>query len=293
MAARAGNPSLTEEELAGLQTALAEGRRATVYLREPIPTLDLAAGSSARVVSIVGGSLMVKPRGIDDELSFEADELRLTRRAPEPPAKKASAKKAAAAKKAPAKKTAPAKPAKKTAAKAPAAPAASAPATVSTGGSPRPAAPAQKSAAAQKSAPAKTAATKSAAAKTAPAKTAAAAAEPAAKKSAAATRPASPAAGQSAGRRRPPATVSVVIEGDVEAGWTVSVQRGARRVAKPVEVGPQEVLAALRELGDRTAIDEAETLMAAARAQAAQRVDALAAELERARRELDELGSLE
>lgn len=281
MAARAGNPSLTEEELAGLQAALAEGRRATVYLREPIPTLDLAAGSSARVVSIVGGSLMVKPRGIDDELSFEADELRLTRRAPEPPAKKTAAKRAPAKKSTAAKKA----PAKKTATKAPA--------TVSTGGSPRPAT------AAKKPAPAKTGATAPAAAKTAPVKTADAAAEPAAKaptakKSAPAKKSAAPAAtGQSGGRRRTPATVSVVIEGDVETGWTVAVQRGARRVAKPVEVGPQEVLAALRELGDKTAIDEAETLMAAARAQAAQRVDALAAELERARRELDELGALE
>ncbi|GEM_PF-481203 len=259
MAARAGNPSLTEEELAGLQAALAEGRRATVYLREPIPTLDLAAGSSARVVSIVGGSLMVKPRGIDDELSFEADELRLTRRAPEPPAKKAPARKAPAKKSAPVKKAAAAKkaPAKKTAAK--------------------------------KAAPTKTAATETAATKTAPAAKKSA---PAAKKSAPATKSAA-STGQSGGRRRAPATVSVVIEGDVEAGWTVAVQRGARRVARPVEVGPQEVLAALRELGDKTAIDEAETLMAAARAQAAQRVDALAAELERARRELDELGALE
>lgn len=278
MAARTGNPSLTEDELAGLQTALSEGRRATVYLREPIPSLDLAAGSSARVISIVGGSLMVKPRGVDDEISFEAEELRLTRRAPEPPAKKAPAKKAPAKKSAAAKKT----PAKSAAArKTPTAPAARAPATVPTGGSARPAG------SAKRSAPARTAATESAA----PADQAAQA--PVVKKSAPAKKSVAPAAGQSAGRRRTPATVSVVLEGDVESGWTVAVQRGARRVARPVEVGPQEVLAALRELGDQTAIDEAETLMAAARAQAAQRVDALAAELERARRELDELGAPE
>ncbi|MFT3662890.1 MAG: DUF6319 family protein [Gordonia sp. (in: high G+C Gram-positive bacteria)] len=87
--------SLTPDDLANLTAALADGRRATVYLREGTPSLGLAAGSSARVISVDGGTVVVRPRGVDDELPYEADELRMTKDAPEPPAPKPSAKKAA------------------------------------------------------------------------------------------------------------------------------------------------------------------------------------------------------
>jgi hypothetical protein len=73
------NESLTSENLATLATALAEGRRATVYLIEPTPSLGLPAGTSAKVVSIDGTTVTISPKGVNDELPFEAEELRITR----------------------------------------------------------------------------------------------------------------------------------------------------------------------------------------------------------------------
>ncbi|WP_024796062.1 DUF6319 family protein [Tomitella biformata] len=127
------NASLSNEELALLAAGLTENKRPTVYLREAIPSLGLPEGSSARVVSISGRSLTVKPRGVADELPFEADEVRFTRKAPAPakraprkaPAKAATVKVPAAkvpAAKVPAAKV-PAAKAAPIAAKAPVAPA--------------------------------------------------------------------------------------------------------------------------------------------------------------------------
>ncbi|MGU3436134.1 DUF6319 family protein [Actinomycetes bacterium M1A6_2h] len=81
---------LTVDDLNSITAALAEGRRATVYLREPTPSLGLEAGASARVVSVDGTTVTVRPKGVDDQLPFEADELRLTRTpaAPTPAAPK-------------------------------------------------------------------------------------------------------------------------------------------------------------------------------------------------------------
>lgn len=76
------NMSLTDEELAALAEGLSGDKRPTVYLREALPSLGLPEGCSARVVSISGRSLTVRPRGVDDELPFEAEELRFTRKAP-------------------------------------------------------------------------------------------------------------------------------------------------------------------------------------------------------------------
>lgn len=116
--------SLTAEDLAVLAAAVAEGRRATVYLREGTPSLGLPPGSSARVIAVEGQTVVVRPRGVDDELPYEADELRRTKNPPPAPApSKSAALKKTAAKKTDAtsaaqKKTAPAKkaPAKKVAA---------------------------------------------------------------------------------------------------------------------------------------------------------------------------------
>ncbi|GGC62939.1 translation initiation factor [Hoyosella rhizosphaerae] len=83
---------LTGEELAQIAAGLAEGKRVTVFLREPIVGLGLAAGASARVISVDGSSVLVKPAGVDDEIPFEAHELRRTRKAPEPPKRKPRAK---------------------------------------------------------------------------------------------------------------------------------------------------------------------------------------------------------
>ena len=87
--------SLTPENLDTLATALAEGRRATVYLIEPTPSLGLPEGTSARVVAIDGNTVTISPKGVNDELPFEAEELRITRNppggAPKPAPKPASA----------------------------------------------------------------------------------------------------------------------------------------------------------------------------------------------------------
>jgi hypothetical protein len=47
--------------------------------------LGLAEGASARVISIDGSTLTVSPTGVDDELPFEADELRMSKKAPPKP----------------------------------------------------------------------------------------------------------------------------------------------------------------------------------------------------------------
>ncbi|MEU3476009.1 DUF6319 family protein [Rhodococcus sp. NPDC006774] len=83
---RAVNDSLTPENLATLAAALAEGRRATVYLREPNPSLGLPDGTSAKVVSIDGNTVTISPKGVNDELPYEAEELRITRNTATPPA---------------------------------------------------------------------------------------------------------------------------------------------------------------------------------------------------------------
>ena len=87
--------SLPPENLESLAHALAEGKRATVYLIEPTPSLALPEGTSAKVVSIDGNTVTIRPKGVDDELPFEADELRITRNPPASPAKPSAAKPAA------------------------------------------------------------------------------------------------------------------------------------------------------------------------------------------------------
>ena len=91
---RAVNDSLTPENLTTLASALAEGRRATVYLREPNPSLGLPDGTSAKVVSIDGNTVTISPKGVNDELPYEAEELRITRNpaVPPAPAKRVAAK---------------------------------------------------------------------------------------------------------------------------------------------------------------------------------------------------------
>ncbi|GAA3713397.1 DUF6319 family protein [Gordonia hankookensis] len=75
-------PGLTPDDLESLSAGLAAGKRVTVYLRDPMPSLNLDAGTSARVVSIDGSTLTVSPKGVDDQLPFEADELQKTRVTP-------------------------------------------------------------------------------------------------------------------------------------------------------------------------------------------------------------------
>lgn len=74
--------ALTQDDLTALQAALDAGKRATVYLREATPSLGLDAGASALVVSIDGTTVTVSPAGVDDQLPYEAEELRRSRTAP-------------------------------------------------------------------------------------------------------------------------------------------------------------------------------------------------------------------
>ncbi|WP_072804849.1 DUF6319 family protein [Rhodococcoides yunnanense] len=78
----AANESLTPQNLETLASALAEGKRATVYLIEATPSLGLPEGTSAKVVSISGNTVTISPKGVNDELPFEAEELRITRNPP-------------------------------------------------------------------------------------------------------------------------------------------------------------------------------------------------------------------
>ena len=134
---RAVNDSLTPENLTTLAAALAEGRRATVYLREPNPSLGLPDGTSAKVVSIDGNTVTISPKGVNDELPYEAEELRITRNpaTPPAPAKRVAAKRippsapAQPQASAPAPAPTPKQPAAAVARKAPATPTASTPST--------------------------------------------------------------------------------------------------------------------------------------------------------------------
>ncbi|KAA0019432.1 DUF6319 family protein [Antrihabitans cavernicola] len=78
-AGTATDSGLSSEHLVTLSQAIAEGKRATVYLREATPSLNLPPGASARVVRVEGNTVTLRPRGVDDELPFEAEELRITR----------------------------------------------------------------------------------------------------------------------------------------------------------------------------------------------------------------------
>ncbi|MGC4932075.1 DUF6319 family protein [Gordonia sp. DT30] len=86
--------SLTPEDLTSLAAEVAQGRRPTVYLREGIPGLDLEPGTSARVLSVSGSTVTVSPRGVDDELPYEANELRRTKN--EAPARSSAPRSSAA-----------------------------------------------------------------------------------------------------------------------------------------------------------------------------------------------------
>lgn len=91
---RAVSDSLTTENLSTLAASLAAGKRATVYLREANPSLGLPEGTSAKVISIDGNTVTIRPKGVNDELPYEAEELRTSRTpaVPQPPVKRVPVK---------------------------------------------------------------------------------------------------------------------------------------------------------------------------------------------------------
>ena len=251
---------LTAENLEALAAAVAEGKRATVYLREATPSLGLEAGCSAKVVSVEGNTVLIRPKGVNDELPYEAEELRMTRKAPEPAAPAKSTARASAPR-----KSAPA-PAPRATAPTPApVPARTAVAPVAPT-TPAPAKP-----------PAKAAAAPAPAANPAPVPTPAPAANPAPARRA----------------RKPQGGVSVTIHAGPENEWTVTVAHGAKRPGKAVPVTADAVDRAVRELGEPIALEAVQSVISAAREAAEQRIAALSKELEDARRALDALGASE
>ena len=246
------NESLTSENLATLATALAEGRRATVYLIEPTPSLGLPAGTSAKVVSIDGTTVTISPKGVNDELPFEAEELRITRNSPS----------GTAAKPAP---TSVAKPAAKP--------------TIAewTEPAPKPASP--------KSAPKPAVASKAVASKAVASKAVASSS------GVSGTMPSkAPASGTRKGTKGPE-SVSVTIHAGADNDWSVTVTHGARRPGKAQPVSPESVSRAVRELGDDSARDAVEAVISHAREEAASRVAELSRQLEEARSTLAALES--
>ncbi|AQA24965.1 putative translation initiation factor [Rhodococcus sp. MTM3W5.2] len=271
---------LTAQNLIELTEALAEGKRATVYLIEPTPSLNLAAGCSARVLSVQGTTLMLRPKGVNDELPFEADELRFTR-IPPVQAKAKGAKavpaKAASAKTAPA-KTAPAK----------VAPAKAAPATARPVKAVVPAKAAVESTPAGPAAPATTP-TRPKAPVTAPKTPASMTLVP--KPETAHTD--GPAAAQAKRARRPkdPASVSVTLHAEAGNEWTVTVTHGERRPGRAAPVSADAVERAVRELGDPAAEQAVASVLSAARDAAAKRVEELSRQLAEAQSTLAALGA--
>ncbi len=94
--------TLTAEDLERYAAALADGKKPLAYLVEAVPSLGLAAGASARVVEVDGAVVTVRPTGVDDQLPYDARELRATKqpkpvkRAPKAAAKPAAGTPAAA-----------------------------------------------------------------------------------------------------------------------------------------------------------------------------------------------------
>ncbi|CAM3958618.1 MULTISPECIES: hypothetical protein [Tsukamurella] len=92
--------TLTAADLERYAAALADGKRPTVYLIEAVPSLGLSAGASAKVLEVSGTTVTVRPAGVDDQLPYDARELRATK-APKPVKPVKSAARPAAAKPAP------------------------------------------------------------------------------------------------------------------------------------------------------------------------------------------------
>lgn len=250
--------SLTEENLAVLAAAVAEGRRATVYLREGTPSLGLPAGSSARVISVDGSTVLVRPRGVDDELPYEADELRMTKSTPpqpNPPQPNLPQPKSAQ----------PDPPEKKRALRPSATGPKAAPAPTPSGGSASGPDPDPKPAAKPSPAPAATPSTTPR------------------------PRAAAPSGGRStktSAARGASKSVTVTIFGSAENQWSVAVTRGARKPQRSRTVSPEAVDAAMGALGDAAAAEAVTTLLHAAREEAQRRVEELSRELAAAREAL-------
>lgn len=259
---RAGD-HLTEQDLTDLAAALSAGKRATVYLIDATPSLGLPAGCSAKVVSVDGSTVLIRPKGVNDELPFEADELRLTRNSATPAAKPAPERR----------KAAPAAPRTRSASARAALDRSAAAA--------KPAAPQTKSSTAASSG----AAVSPTSTPKAPVTT------PTPATPAPASEPASASAPRRPRRTKEPAGVSVTLHAEAGGEWTVTVTHGAKRPGKAAPVSPDAVERAVRELGDPAAQEAVTGVLSQAREAAAKRVEELSRQLEEARTALESLGA--
>lgn len=205
--ARIRSGELTAEDLAGLTAALTAGRRRTLWLREPLTSLGLPAGTSARVVSVEGTTVTVRPKGVEDDVPFEARELASSRSAATAPPPRAPR-------------------ARRPVAAAPAAPAVGEPST----------------------------------------------------------------APRTSTRAHRTATVTVLLAGTADGGWTVEHTAGGRRPSRPAVVSPEAVARAVHALGHAATSEAVDTVLEHARAAAQAQVAELSARLEQARAELAALG---
>lgn len=210
--ARTRSGELTAEDLTDLSASLAAGRRRTLWLREPLSSLGLAAGSSARVVAVDGTTVTVRPKGVDDDVPFEARELASSRAAATaPPPRAARAPRAPRVRRAPA----------------------PAPAPV--------------------------------------------AADP-------------PPVPRSAARARRAGSVTVMLSGAADGGWTVEHALGGARPTRAAPVSPEAVARAVHALGHAATSAAVDAVLEHARAAAQAQVAELSARLEQARAELSALG---
>ncbi|ETT23573.1 hypothetical protein RAJCM14343_1785 [Rhodococcus aetherivorans] len=246
-----GPDHLTDEQLAELSTAVADGRRATVYLIEGIPSLGIAPGASARAVSVAGRTVTVRPKGVDDELPFEAEELRLTKE--------------------------PSKPVRKAADRSTPRPT-----------TPRPTTPRTSASQPTASGPSRAPAPKSSSRVSTPATKETTTVPPTAPEPQTGATP-KPKAASRRPKKQPGVTVTITI--DPEQEWTVGVAQGTRRLSKANPVSPDAVERAVLELGDEAALEAVRSVIDAARQAAEERVAQLSRELEEARKALESLGS--
>ncbi|WP_149361926.1 translation initiation factor [Lolliginicoccus suaedae] len=255
---RTGQTHLTDNDLRELRELQEEGKRATVYLREPIAGLGLDEGASARVLSIEGSSLIVKPTGVNDEIPFEAHELRRTRAAPQP-AKRAPRKKAAA--------TAGRPPAPKGAGLGAPGPGVEVPATKPPApkppAAPKPAPTAGKPPAGSSAGPAKPSSPRAASDRTAP--------------------------GTSGKPRGKSAECAITLRADEEGAWSIEVDRPGGLSLKRSTITPDAVLRAIQQLDHPGALRAAQAALNAARKAAEQRVAELRKELAEAESALESL----
>ena len=211
--ARTRSGELTAEDLTDLVASLASGRRRTLWLREPVTSLGLPAGASARVVSVAGTTVTVRPKGVDDDVPFEARELAGSRAAATAPPPRAP-------------RVPRAPRARNHSVAAPAAPVVD---------EPKP------------------------------------------------TRRPAP-------RSRRTASVTVLLSGTPDGGWSVEHAVGGRRSSRPAAVSAESVARAVQALGHPATSEAVDAVLEHARGAAQAQIAALSARLEQARAELEALG---